>query len=100
MYCELVKIIPFLSLWKAAQSLESTSNTNAEEDKDVEDTESNVKKQNTELKMANKELWKRVEDLQKEKNSLAQENTELKRKIELPPTLPGNTLLNILLSKI
>ena len=70
------------------------------EDKDEEDTESNVKKQNTELKMANKELWKRVEELQKEKNSLAQENTELKRKIELPPILPGNRLLHILLSKM
>ena len=74
--------------------MESTSSTRTAEGMDEEDTESNVKKQNTDLKRANKELWKRVEDLQKEKTSLARENAELKIKIELPPTQSGNILIS------
>ena len=80
------------------------STTGTEEDKDQEDNSKIssffAKKQNEELQEANKKLLKENEELQKEKTSLAQENAELKRKIELPPILPGNTLLNILLSKI
>ena len=80
--------------------MESTSNTKAEEVEDYEDFMMFAKKQNKDLKKANKELWKRIEELQKEKSSLTKENTELKRKIEQPPILPGNTLLDILLSII
>ena len=69
------------------------SSTSTEEEKDHEFNEF-AKKQNAELKKANKELWKRVEELQKEKTSIAKENAELKRKIDLSPSLPlsGNTL--------
>ena len=69
------------------------SSTSTEEEKDHEFNEF-ARKQNAELKKANKDLWKRVDELQKEKTSIAKENAELKRKIDLSPflPLPGNTL--------
>ena len=60
------------------------------EEKD-EDGKKDVKKQNEQLKKANRELWKRIEELQNEKTSIAEENRELKRKID--QSLPGNTFL-------
>ena len=67
-----------------------------EEEKDQEGSakESSffAKRENAELKKANKELWNRVEELQKEKTSIANENTELKRKIDL--SLSGKTLMS------
>ena len=73
------------------------SSPSTEEEREQEDQESNifVKKQNEELKKANKELWSRVEELQKEKNSFAEENAKLKLKIAHDQSLyvPGNTLI-------
>ena len=90
-----LNISSVLRLWKAAQNLESSTST--EEEKDNEDNELSIfaKKENAELKKANKDLWKRVEELQKEKTSIAKENAELKRKIDLSPSLAlsGNTLI-------
>ena len=87
-----LNIFSVLRLWKAAQNLESSTST--EEEKDHEFNEF-ARKQNAELKKANKDLWKRVDELQKEKTSIAKENAELKRKIDLSPSLPlsGNTLI-------
>ena len=71
------------------------TNPGTEEGKEQEDQESNffVKKQNEELKKANKELWKRVEDVQKE-------NAELKRKIDQSLSLSGNKYLDSILRNI
>ena len=68
------------------------SNPSTEEGKEQEDQESNffVKKQNEELKKANKELWKRVEDVQKE-------NAKLKRKIDQSLSLSGDKYLDSIL---
>ena len=58
-----------LRLWRAAQNVDLVSSNSA-----VEDT-GDHKKQILELKLANKELWGRVEELQRE-------NQELHRKIK------------------
>ena len=76
-------------MWRAAHDFDSST----EVGKDHEDNEF-AKKQNKELKKANKELWRRIEELQKEKTSIAKENAELKRKMDLSPFLPGNTLIS------
>ena len=77
--------------------MESTTSTTTEKEKDHNDFN---KKQNAELKKANKELWKKVEDLQREKTSITKENEELKKKIEVSPFLPGNIYFDIFLLNI
>ena len=67
------------------------SSPKEEKDEDGNESSFSVKKQNEQLKKANRELWKRIEELQNEKTSIAEENRELKRKID--QSLPGNTFL-------
>ena len=58
-----------LRLWRAAHNLDSSPKE--EKDEDGNESSFSVKKQNEQLKKANRELWKRIDELQNEKTSIA-----------------------------
>jgi len=87
------KGIRFNELWRAAQNVDLVSSNSA-----VEDT-GDHKKQILELKLANKELWGRVEELQRENQELHRKikswGTKINIKTEEPCSYEGDIELSL-----